>query len=131
MSNEIKEQNVEKKKIFPLKWKGRIKDVILLAILAIVLLFAIWKVFRGNDSKGESTNIIFTENEKKVARILEEIEGVGDAEVIVCENENGVQSVVVVCEGANNFQVIIDVREAVAAALGTKESVVKIYPKKD
>jgi hypothetical protein len=88
-------------------------------------------VFRGNDSKGESTNIVFTENEKKVARILEEIEGVGDAEVIVCENENGVQSVVVVCEGANNFQVVIDVREAVAAALGTKESAVKIYPKKD
>ena len=49
----------------------------------------------------------------------------------VCEDENGVKSVVVVCEGANNFCVILDIREAVAAALGTQESAVKIYQKKD
>jgi hypothetical protein len=112
-------------------WKGRIKDIILLAILAFALLFAAWKIFRGGDTQDKTTNIAATENEKRVARILQEIEGVGEAEVVVCEDENGVKSVVVVCEGANNFCVILDIREAVAAALGTQESAVKIYQKKD
>lgn len=112
------------------KRKGRIKDIILLALLAFALLFAAWKIFHdGKDN--EASSVAATENELKVARLLEEIEGVGDAEVIVYEDENGVKSVVVVCDGANDFRVIIDVREAVAAALGTKENAVKIYQKKD
>ncbi|MBR2375017.1 MAG: hypothetical protein IKA88_01880 [Clostridia bacterium] len=72
-----------------------------------------------------------TESEQKIARILEEIDGVGDAEVIVCETEDGVKSAVVVCEGARDFTVVLDVREAVAAALGTEQSAVKIYLKKE
>jgi hypothetical protein len=47
----------------------------------------------------------------------------------VCETEDGVQSVVVVCEGANNLQVIMDIKEAVAAAVGAQEKNVKIYLK--
>ncbi len=64
-------------------------------------------------------------------RLLEEIEGVGEANVMICENEEGVQSVVVVCDGANDLRVVINVREAVAAALGTEENAVKIYLKKE
>ena len=112
------------------KRKGRIKDIILLAVLAFALLFAAWKIFRG-ESGDKTSSVAATENEQKVMRLLQEIEGVGEAEVIVYEDENGVKSVVVVCDGANDFNVIIDVREAVAAALGTKENAVKIYQKKD
>ncbi len=131
MSKLFAEKNEGKKFALVSKWKGRIKDIILLAILAIALLFATWKIFREDASKGNSVGVFATENERKVAHILEEINGVGEAEVIVCEDENGVKSVVVVCEGANNFSVVMDVREAVAAALGTKENVIKIYQKKD
>ncbi|MBR4942709.1 MAG: hypothetical protein IKZ28_01650, partial [Clostridia bacterium] len=62
-------------------------------------------------------------------RLLEEIEGVGDASVIVYENE-GTKNVVVVCEGGRDLQVIMNVRAAVASALGTDEKSVKIYQKK-
>ena len=103
----------------------------MLAILAFALLFAAWKIFHGDAPQDNTVNVLGTENEQKVARVLEEIEGVGEAEVIVYEDESGVKSVVVVCEGANNFSVVMDVREAVAAALGTKESAVKIYQKKN
>ena len=112
------------------KRKGRIKDIILLAVLAFALLFAAWKIFRGG-SGDKTSSVAATENEQKVMRLLQEIEGVGEAEVIVYEDENGIKSVVVVCDGANDFNVIMDVREAVAAALGTKENAVKIYQKKD
>lgn len=109
--------------------KGHIKEIVLLMVLMAALIFSAWKIFAGKDANNV-VNIIATETEKKVARLLEEIDGVGEAEVIVCENENGVQSVVVVCEGANNLQVVMDIRGAVAAALGTQENSVKIYLKK-
>ena len=122
-------KNVDIQSTPPSKRKGKIKDIILLALLAFALLFAAWRIFRNGEE--DKTSVSATENERKVARLLQEIEGVGEAEIVVCEDENGVKSVVVVCDGANNFRVIMDVREAVAAALGTEESAVKIYQKKD
>ena len=108
---------------------GKIKDVLIIGVLAIVLIIAVWKIFSKEDTSVETTSMR-TENEQKVSNLLSEIEGVGDAEVMIYETEEGVQSVVVVCEGADDLQVIMDVREAVATALGTQEKAVKIYLKK-
>ena len=74
---------------------------------------------------------VFSDTERRVDRLIEQIEGVGEAEVMICQTEDGVKSVVVVCEGGNDLQVIVRVREAVAAALGTEEKAVKIYVKKE
>ena len=111
-------------------WKnGKIKDVLILCGLAIVLIVAAWKIFY---TKEEGVGVTFTgtEAEQKVGKILESIEGVGDAEVMICATEEGVQGVVVVCEGANDLQVVMNVREAVATALGTEQKAIKIYLKK-
>ena len=106
------------------KWK----DWLLIGVLAAVLLFAVSRVFQKSEK--ESVTTAMTETEIKVSRLLQEIQGVGDAEVIVCEEENGVKTVVVVCDGAKDIRVVLNVREAVAAALGTDEKSVKIYQKK-
>lgn len=109
---------------------GRVKDILLLSILGLVLFFAAWEIFHTEESVATVVNVS-TETENKVMRLLEEIDGVGKANVMICENEEGVQSVVVVCDGANDLRVVINVREAVAAALGTEENAVKIYLKKE
>lgn len=109
-------------------WREKWKDLLLIGVLAIALLFAISRVFGGNKEKTVASSM--TETERKVSRLLQEIQGVGEAEVIVCETEDGTKNVVIVCEGAKNIRVILDVREAVAAALGTDENSVKIYQKK-
>jgi hypothetical protein len=87
-------------------------------------------VFQDDEGENVQTAVL-TENEQKVVRILAEIDGVGKASVAVCETDDGVESVVVVCEGANDLRVIMDVKEAVSAALGTKQNAVKIYLKKE
>ena len=115
------------KDLFLKKWK----EIVLLIVLALALLFAVWQIFKKDDDSAEKTMASLSQSEVKVAQILEEIDGVGEASVVVCESENGVESVVVVCEGANDIRVIMDVREAVAAALGTEEKNVKIYLKKE
>lgn len=117
----------EGKRLFP---SGKLKEILLLAVLALVLIFAVWKIFYDGDETTSVSEATLTESEEKISRLLREIDGVGDAEVMIYETEEGVQGAVVVCEGANDFQVVINVREAVAAALGTEEKSVKIYLKK-
>ena len=114
------------------KWwkKKKIKDLALLSVLAFILLFASWKIFYGGEDKNVTTSSL-TDTEKKISALLQEIEGVGEASVMICETEEGVLGAVVVCEGAKNIRVNMDIREAVATALGTKESAVKIYLKKN
>ena len=109
---------------------GKLKEILLLSFLALTLIFAAWKIFDTDESGEMVTAVSGSESERKVSRLLQEIDGVGEADVMICETEEGVQSVVVVCEGAKDLQVIINVREAVAAALGTEEKAVKIYLKK-
>ena len=109
--------------------KGKLREYLLLGLLAVVLIFTAWKIFHGKDDTSKTATQM-TETEKKISRLLAEIDGVGDAEVVVCETEEGITGAVVVCEGANDFAVVIDVREAVATALGTETSAIKIYLKK-
>jgi hypothetical protein len=110
---------------------GRLKDIFIVLTLAVILIFAVWKIFYTEDTATayESGNV--SQTETRVERLLEEIEGVGNASVMVCETEEGVQGVVVVCEGANDLQVLLNVREAVSAALGTDPKSIKIYLKKE
>ena len=93
-------------------------------------MFAVWKVFYDGDTKNV-ISVSGSETEQKISLLLKEIDGVGEANVMICETEEGVKSVVVVCEGARDLQVVMNVREAVAAALGTEEKAVKIYLKKE
>ena len=111
------------------KLDGKIKDMLLILTLGILLIIAITQVFQpqnGNTQTITSPN----EKEQKLSVLLQEINGVGDADVIICETEEGVLGVVIVCEGANDLQVNMHLREAVSTALGTAQSNVKIYLKK-
>ena len=111
------------------KGNGKIKDVLIIAVLGVVLCVAIWLTATGGIDS-EKTDVKYTETESKLANLLEEIEGVGKAEVMVCETEECVLSAVIVCEGANDLKVNLHVREAVATALGIKQNNIKIYLKK-
>lgn len=110
---------------------GKIKDLLIIAGLALLLVFAVWRIFYKPDVLSTQTGVSGTESERALTALLGEIEGVGEVNVMICEDEEGVQSVVVVCDGAKNIRVNSDIREAVAAALGTEEKNVKIYLKKD
>jgi len=110
---------------------GRIRDILLLSALALLLVFAVWKIFYTGDTKNVSGMPGGSESEKRLCSLLKEIDGVGEVNVMICESEDGVESVVVVCEGANDLRVNMNIREAVAAALGTDEKSVKIYLMKE
>ncbi|MBS1400593.1 MAG: hypothetical protein HPZ86_07330 [Clostridia bacterium] len=110
---------------------GRIRDILLLSALALLLVFAVWKIFYTGYTKNVSGMTSGSESEQRLCSLLKEIDGVGEVNVMICESEDGVESVVVVCEGANDLRVNMNIREAVAAALGTDEKSVKIYLMKE
>lgn len=109
--------------------KNKLKNIALFFAIGAILAIAVWQVFFTNEEKSVSS-VGASELEQELALLLNEIDGVGDASVMIYETQEGVQSVVVVCDGANDLQVNMDVREAVAAALGTSEKSVKIYLRK-
>ncbi len=123
--------SAQKSKSKTLKLNGRTKDVLLIAVLAFVILFAAWRLFYLDDTAQDSNVDVYSDTEKRISEMLRQMDGVGDANVIVCETEEGVQSVVVICDGAKDLQVIMHIREAVAAAVGTQEKDIKIYLKKE
>ena len=96
----------------------------------LLLLFAVWQIFYG-DKEESQVSAVGSESEQRLCALLSEIDGVGEVRVMICEDENGAESVVVVCEGANDLRVNMDIREAVSAALGTDEKSVKIYLMKE
>ena len=110
---------------------GRVKDILIIGVLGIVLFYTAWKIFEEDDVSNTAAQLQLSETEMKVMRILQEIDGVGEANVVVCEKGEEIVSVVVVCEGANNLRVVMNVREAVAATLDTSQKIVKIYLKKE
>jgi predicted negative regulator of RcsB-dependent stress response len=112
-----------------LGWWKKSKETFFLVGLAILLVAVGWNVFHNEEVAGQTT--LMTETEKKLTAILSQIDGVGAVEVMICETEDGVQSVVVVCEGANDILVNMRVREAVCTAVGTQVNAVKIYLKEE
>lgn len=106
--------------------KKRTLETVILAVAAVALCLLIGIVF----TKENAQNVSFlTEEESKLVTILEKIDGVGEAQVMIGVSESGEKRVVVVCDGANKISVAMDVREAAATALGIEEKFVKIYLK--
>ena len=114
--------------------KGKWKDAIMLILIALVLAIAVWMVYGENGRQQESlvnaTTISKTDEEIKLTAFLSQIKGVGDVDVMIYKTETGETSVAIVCDGANDIHVQMDIREAVATALGTTQQAIKIYLKK-
>ena len=112
------------------KVNGKVKDIVLLCVLGFALIVGAWMIFHAEDTQNVS-NFQPTATELRVMQLLQEIDGVGEANVMIYETEEGIQSVAVVCEGGNDLRVIMNVRSAVSAALGTNEKIIRVYLKKD
>ena len=83
------------------------------------------------ESQTTVTSAEYTEEEKKLADILSEIEGIGKTKVMICNGtEEQINGVIVVAEGANIPLVELQIKNAVAAALKVNFNSVKVYSMK-
>lgn len=111
---------------------AKIRDIVLLSVLAILLIFAVYKIFYNDTTyKISETVSLSNNNELSLKKLLSEIDGVGDVDVMILEEENDVKSVIIVCDGANNIRVNLIVLEATSTALNVDRNNIKIYLKKN
>ncbi len=112
----------EKMKAF---FRNKTVHIVLVCLLALLLLFAAYKVFAAPTQKSGYTP---TEREERVIMLLEELDGVDGATVMITEEESVPVSAIVVFRGEDGFLVRMKVRQIAATALGIEEKNVVVYP---
>lgn len=106
------------------------KKIIIVVILIIVLVGTIY--FLNGAKKKESSQVSAveqSETEAKLSSILNMIDGVGSASVMINENKEGITGVIIVCDGANSIMVRNDILNAVSTALNIEKNIIVIYSK--
>ena len=105
----------------------------LIVLLLLICLIVIAVALNGKSSLSVSGNTVITnienksETELKLQSILSEIKGVGQAEVMITEGEDGIEGVIIVCSGANNLMTRNDILKAVTTLLKVKGNNIAIY----
>ena len=105
--------------------KSKPVKIVLICLAALALLLAVWKVFFASEPI-RSDAYQATEEEKRLATLLEKIDGVTDATVMIGRND-GTTSVVVVFDGTDGILTRLRITEVAASALGVVQSSVIVY----
>lgn len=99
--------------------------ILLIALIVIVITLGGSKALTVSSTSVSDVNK--SDKEIKLEQILSEIEGVGHAEVMISEGEDGIEGVIIVCSGANNLMTRNDIINAVTTLLKVKGNNIAIY----
>lgn len=114
--------NAEKVKNF---LKRKSVRIVLILLAALCLLLAVWKVFVQSDSEQGIEPYKATEEEQRLAVLLEKIDSVKNATVMISRQDE--TSVVVVFEGEDGILTRLRITEIAASALSISQSNVLVY----
>ena len=110
-------------------WKkvleNRTVRIVLFCVLALLLLAAIWRVFFAGESAAGSYDE--TEKEARISAMLERVDGIEDASVMIVEEDGRAVSAIVVYSGEDSILSRMRILEIASSALGLpKEKVRKL-----
>ncbi len=104
------------------------KKIIIVVLLIAILIGTVYIIDKGKNSRASSAvNSAKSDTEIKLTGILKNIEGVGNTDVMITENEGKILGVVIVCEGANNLMTRSNILNAVSTALNIDKKIIAIY----
>lgn len=104
------------------------KKIIIVVLLIAILIGTVYIIDKGKNSRTSSAvNSAKSDTEIKLIGILKSIEGVGNTDVMITENEGKILGVVIVCEGADNLMTRSNILNAVSTALNIDKKIIAIY----
>ena len=110
-------------------WKkvleNRTARIVLFCVLALLLLAAIWRVFFAEE--GAAGSYDETEKEARISAMLERIEGIEDASVMIVEEDGRAVSAIVVYSGVDSILSRMRILEIASSALGLSKERVQVY----
>ncbi len=99
--------------------------IILVLVFALIAIVVIFYDSGGDVSAGTVTDK--TQTEIRLEAILSSVEGVGENQVFVTEDEDGIEGVVIVCRGADNIMTRNDILNVVSTALNINKNIIAVY----
>ncbi len=108
-------------------WQNKTFRILLLCALALILLLAVWAVFFGN-GKEDDAAYKPTEQEIRLASLLERVEGVEEVTVMIGQENGAPVNVIVVFGGQDGFVTRMRIVEVASKALLINPSNVLVYP---
>lgn len=115
------------------KWFGKLKKVknleivIAVALAAVAIVIYVALSFCGSGKRPTEPQIQMTEKEARVARMISEIAGVGEARVLITGEDNAVVGVVIVAEGADKMDNRIKMIRLASKATGATVDQIEIF----
>ena len=104
------------------------KKIIIVVLLIAILIGAVYLINKSTKSSTNTAgNSTRSETENKLTGILSHIEGAGNTDVMITENDGEILGVVIVCEGANNLMTRSNILNAVSTALKIDKKIIAIY----
>lgn len=105
------------------------KKIIIVVVLIVVLIGTVYFINKSKKSSSPTSAVSSqkSETEMKLTAILRSIDGVGNADVMITEDDGEILGVVIVCEGANNIMTRNDILNAVSTALSIDKKIIAIY----
>ena len=104
------------------------KKIIIVVLLIVLLIGAVYLIDKSKKAASTSVESYSkSQAELKLTEILSNIEGVGNTDVMINENDGEILGVVIVCEGANNIMTRNDILNAVSTALNIDKKIIAIY----
>lgn len=100
---------------------------VVIIVVSIILILVISVSLFNNKPKQTAVINTHTQTEIKLCDILNKIEGVGKADVMIKENGETIEGVVVVCRGGDNIMTRNDILNAVSTALNIDKNIIAIY----
>lgn len=104
------------------------KTALLLGACLLLLLLVYLVFFSGEKKTGVEAGYTPTEREARLARLLEEVEGVGSVTAMITEQGGEAVGAIVVFCGADSILTRMRVLDITAAALHCSKQNVQVYP---
>jgi hypothetical protein len=101
--------------------------IIIALIGALIITVLLINEYNLTNSSTTTSKVNQTENEIKLESILSCMEGVGQTQILINEDESGINGVIIVCEGANNIMTRNNILNAVSTALNIEKNIIAIY----
>ncbi len=99
--------------------------IVLVCLLALLLLFVCYRVFAGGK---DGTEAVGTAQEERLADLLQRIDGVEKATVMITEENGEAVGAIIFFDGTDGLVVRMRILEVTSAALGISRSDVLVYP---
>ena len=105
------------------------KKIIIVVLLIVILIGAVYLIDKSKKPSKDTTAVSSQKSatEIKLTGLLSNIQGVGNTDVMITENEGEILGVVIVCEGANNIMTRNNILNAVSTALNIDKKIIAIY----